>query len=194
MSKVSIIVPVYNVEQYLHQCLDSICGQTLDDIVIILVNDGSTDGSLAILNEYAKRDKRIIIIDKPNEGYGKSMNRGLDAASGEYIGIVEPDDWIEPDMYATLYSIAKTHEVDVVKCRFWEYGAESLTDKRISHMPEMDTGHVINPRKNPAIFAVIPSIWSSIYRRDFLNGKKSVFWSLQAHPSRIPRSIIKCGR
>ncbi len=175
MPKVSIIVPVYNVEQYLRQCLDSICGQTLADIEIILVNDGSIDESLNILNEYAARDKRIIVIDKPNEGYGRSINRGLDVAKGEYIGIVESDDWIESDMYETLYSIAKKHGVDVVKCRFWAYDAKSLTDRGLSHMPEMDTERVINPRKNPAIFAVIPSIWSGIYNRNFLCEKKIRF-------------------
>lgn len=90
--KVSILVPCCNVEKYLHQCLDSIVGQTLKDMEIIVINDGSTDGTLDIINEYAARDKRIRVLDKENEGYGKSMNRGLDMARGEYVGIVESDD------------------------------------------------------------------------------------------------------
>ena len=83
--KVSILVPCYNVEKYLPQCLDSIVNQTLKDIEIIVINDGSTDSTLDIIKQYAKNDKRIKIIDKENEGYGKSMNRGLDAATGEPI-------------------------------------------------------------------------------------------------------------
>lgn len=173
--KISVIVPIHNVEPYLRRCLDSICGQTLGDLEIIVVNDGSTDGSPSIINEYAAMDKRIAVIDKENEGYGKSMNRGLDAAKGEFIGIVEPDDWIEPDMYETLHSIATVHNVDVAKARHWTYDAKLLADTGMSHMPEMDTMRVINPRRNPAIFAVAPSIWSAIYRRDFLNGRKIRF-------------------
>ena len=87
--KVSILVPVYNVERFLPQCLDSLVAQTLEDIQIICINDGSTDGSLEILERYAAQDSRIEIIDKPNSGYGASMNCGLDAARGEYIGITE---------------------------------------------------------------------------------------------------------
>ena len=83
MAKVSIIVPTYNVEQYLEECLDSIVGQTLRDLEIICVNDGSTDGSLDILKKYAKADERIFIIDKQNAGYGCAMNDGLDRATGE---------------------------------------------------------------------------------------------------------------
>ena len=99
MVKVSIIVPTYNVEQYLAECMDSITGQTLRELEIICVNDGSTDGSLNILKKYAASDDRIIIIDKKNEGYGRAMNDGLDRASGEYVGIVEPDDYMDLHMY-----------------------------------------------------------------------------------------------
>ena len=96
--KVSILVPCYNVEKYLPVCLDSICRQTLKDIEIICINDGSKDSTLDIIKRYAKQDNRFVVIDKENEGYGKSMNRGLDVASGEYVGIVESDDWVELDI------------------------------------------------------------------------------------------------
>ena len=172
--RISVIVPVYNVEKYLRQCLDSIVGQTLDDIEIVVLNDGSTDGSLAIINEYAAKDERIQVIDKPNEGYGKTMNRGIEAATGEYIGIVESDDWIEPNMYETLYSIAKSHNVDVVKSRFITF--DDTTGKEdVIWMSEHDTERVINPRQSPAIFYVQPSIWSAIYKREFLNDKEIRF-------------------
>ena len=86
--KVTVLVPCYNVEKFLPQCLESLIGQSLRQLQIVCINDGSTDSTLAVLRSYAARDKRIQIIDKPNSGYGASMNRGLDAARGEYVGIV----------------------------------------------------------------------------------------------------------
>ena len=94
MAKVSILIPVYNQENYLEKCMETVRRQTLPDIEIICVNDGSTDRSLAMLKEYAAQDARIVLLDGPNGGYGKAMNRALDAAGGEYIGIVEPDDYV----------------------------------------------------------------------------------------------------
>jgi len=167
---VSVIVPIYNVEKYLRQCLDSIVAQTLVDLEIILINDGSKDGSLEIIREYAEKDKRIKVIDKPNEGYGKTMNRGIKAATGEYIGIVESDDWIEPDMYETLYGIAKLHSVDVAKSCFYFYDNETGKE---TNPPlwghELDAEQVFDPHQKPAVFYIMPSVWSAIYRRDFLN-------------------------
>ena len=107
MCKVSIVVPIYNVEKYLRQCLNSIINQTLKDIEIICVNDGSTDLSTQIINEFAEKDNRIKIINKENSGYGASMNRGFDSATGEYLGIVESDDYADPCMFEKLYGIAK---------------------------------------------------------------------------------------
>ena len=121
MAKVSIIVPIYNVEQYLVECMESIVHQTLKDIEIICVNDGSTDNSLKIIQDYAQKDNRIVIIDKQNEGYGKGMNDGLDKATGEYVGIVEPDDFIDEDMFFQLYTIAKQNDCEVVKSCWYNY-------------------------------------------------------------------------
>jgi glycosyltransferase involved in cell wall biosynthesis len=118
MAKVSIIIPTYNVEQYLKECMDSVVNQTLKDIEIICVDDGSTDSSGKILDEYAQKDSRIKVIHKENGGYGKAMNLGIDNATGEYIGIVEPDDYVELDMYKSLYNAAKEHDVDLVKADF----------------------------------------------------------------------------
>ncbi|MDR3177621.1 MAG: glycosyltransferase [Campylobacteraceae bacterium] len=173
---VSVIVPIYNVEKYLRQCLDSIVEQTLHDIEIILINDGSKDGSLAIMKEYAKQDERIKIIDKPNEGYGKTMNRGLDIAIGEYIGIVESDDWIERDMFEQLYKLAKQHDVEVVKSNFYKYttkDGERSEKERL--LPENDAEQIINPKERSNIFYCQPSIWSAIYKRAFLDKYKIRF-------------------
>ena len=105
--KVSLVVPIYNVERYLKKCLDSCTKQTLKDIEIICVDDGSTDKSYDIVKQYARKDKRIVPITKKNAGYGNSMNIGMDKARGEYIGIVESDDYVERDMCEFLYSVAK---------------------------------------------------------------------------------------
>lgn len=125
MVKVSIIIPVYNVEEYLVECMDSVTGQTLNDIEIICVNDGSTDSSLQILKKYRKKDERIILIDKENGGYGQAMNRGFEKASGEYVGIVEPDDYVPLNMYEELYEKASKYELDFVKADFYRFKRSS---------------------------------------------------------------------
>jgi glycosyltransferase involved in cell wall biosynthesis len=128
------------------------------------------------MQEYAARDKRVKIIDKPNEGYGKTMNRGLDAATGEYVGIVESDDWIEPGMYKALYSLAARHNVDIVKSNYFEYtAAGGEKNKKMRLLPESDVGQVIDPKERSDIFYCQPCIWSAIYRRDFLNKRKIRF-------------------
>src|SRR5574344_757344 len=110
MAEVSILIPIYNVEKYLEQCLESVCNQTLKDIEIICINDGSTDSSLKIIKDFQKNDDRVVLINKKNSGYGDSMNKGLEKATGEYIGIVESDDFIEKDAFEKLYSLAKKNK------------------------------------------------------------------------------------
>ena len=122
--KVSVVVPVFNVETYLPQCLDSILSQTLEDIEVICVNDGSTDNSLKILREYSLKDKRIKIIDKDNAGYGHTINIGMDMAKGEYIAIVESDDYILHDMLETLYLTADENNLDFVKSDYYRFYGE----------------------------------------------------------------------
>lgn len=114
--KVSVIIPVYNLEKYLGRCLGSVRSQTLKDIEIVCINDGSTDRSLDILQEYERVDPRIIIINKENEGQGTARNIGIDAANGEYIGFVDGDDWIEPEMYEKMYENAQKHDLDIQIC------------------------------------------------------------------------------
>ena len=115
MVKVSVVVPVYNAEQYLKQCLDSIQRQTLKDIEIIMIDDGSTDGSAAICRQYLS-DRRFSYYFKENEGLAAARADGLARASGEYIGFVDSDDWIEPDMYEKMYEAAKSNDSDIVFC------------------------------------------------------------------------------
>jgi glycosyltransferase involved in cell wall biosynthesis len=113
--KISVIVPVWNVEKYLRRSLDSICGQTLKELELITINDCSPDNSLAILQEYAAKDNRIKVINFPeNRGVSAARNAGIDAAEGEYLGFVDPDDAIEPKFYETLYNKAKERGADIV--------------------------------------------------------------------------------
>ena len=121
MNKISVIIPVYNVENYLSKCLDSVCNQTLKDIEIICVNDGSTDNSLNILNEYAKKDSRIKIISKENGGQATARNLGIKKVQGEYISFIDSDDFIEQDMLERLYIKAKDNNLDISMCKIATY-------------------------------------------------------------------------
>lgn len=114
MMKVSVIIPIYNTEKQLAKCLESVMAQTLRDIEIICVNDGSTDDSLNIVKKYAKTDSRIKIIDKENGGLVSARKAGIEAACGKYVGYVDSDDWIEPKMYETLYEYAERYKADMV--------------------------------------------------------------------------------
>ena len=111
--KVSVIIPVYNCQDYLKRCLDSLLNQTLEDIEIICVNDGSNDNSLNILREYQAKDSRFVVIDKENGGQSIARNTGIDIAKGEYIGFVDSDDWVDLDFYEKLYYTAKMHKADI---------------------------------------------------------------------------------
>ena len=174
MPKVSILVPAYNAEQYLRPCLDSIVCQTLADIQVILINDGSKDDTLTIMQEYAARDSRLLIIDKPNTGYGHSMNVGLDKATGEYIGIVESDDYILPEMYKALYAIAREHDLDFIKSdfiSFMEADGKRIDLNRKLHSDAAFYNRVIDPRlqENRPVFLSAINTWTGIYKKAFLD-------------------------
>lgn len=171
-ASVSIIIPTYNVSQYLRECMDSVINQTLQNIEIVCVNDGSTDNSLAILQEYAARDPRIVIVDKPNSGYGDSMNVGIDRATGEYIGIVEPDDYIALDMYEVLYSKARELNLDLIKADFNRFtGKGDDVQLTYNQLCEDDSyyNRIVNAKEDLTPFSFIMNTWSGIYKRDFLN-------------------------
>jgi len=122
MPKISVIIPVYNTEKYIRQCLDSVVNQTLTDIEIICVNDGSTDGSAQILEEYASKDSRIKIIQQKNQGAGETRNKGIKIAQGEYIAFIDSDDFLEEDhFYEELYNSAKSENADVAKGNYKDY-------------------------------------------------------------------------
>lgn len=165
--KVSVIVPIYGVEQYLRQCVDSILAQTLHDIEIILVNDGSPDACPQIIDEYAQRDSRIVAAHLTNGGYGRAVNHGIRMARGEYIGIIEPDDWAEADMYDILYRIATEHQVEVVRCNYYRY-TQAHGDEMVHMLPSQDMEKVISPKEHSDVFYCRATVWAALYHRPFL--------------------------
>ncbi len=113
---ISVIIPVYKVEQYLRRCVDSVAGQTHGNLEILMINDGSPDGSAAICEEYAQQDSRVRVIHQQNQGLSAARNTGLDAATGEYVAFVDSDDWIELDMLAALLAGLLEHGADIAGC------------------------------------------------------------------------------
>lgn len=167
--KISVLMPIYNASTYLRQSLGSVISQTLTDIEIICINDGSTDNSLEIIREYAEKDSRIVIIDKPNSGYGDSMNHGLDIAKGKYIAILEPDDWYETSMLKTLYDLATQNNLDVIKSDFYQYSNQTKQNKQYHLFKPSQCSKVVNNNEDNFIYSLQPSIWSAIYKRNFLS-------------------------
>lgn len=164
---VSIIVPVCNVEAYLPQCLDALLEQTLENIEIIALDDGSTDGSLGILREYGQRDGRLRVIAKDNEGYGATINRGVAEARADYIGIVESDDYPEPDMFQKLHSAAVRFDADLVKCDFFDTFEDG--ERVRGNLAGLPHGVVFDAVDEPQIMTITPSIWAALYRRKMID-------------------------
>ncbi|GKG99029.1 hypothetical protein CE91St54_09610 [Hungatella hathewayi] len=181
--KVSIIVPIYNVEKYLHQCLESIVNQTLKDIEIICVNDGSTDASLDIINEFVNKDNRVRVINKTNTGYGNTMNIGFDNAKGEYLGIVESDDYADPCMFEVLYKNAKKYDADVVKSGYYLYFSSpkeknikvEIASSIMCNKTICPTEDFKSKQEQVEFFNIKPTIWSSIYKTDFIRSNNIRF-------------------
>ena len=166
---VSVIVPIYNAEQYLRQCVDSLVRQTLKNIEIILVNDGSTDNSPAMCDAYAEQDKRVKVIHQENGGYGKACNTGLTAARGEYLGIVESDDYVEFDMYETLYSISGDTHSSIIKGSFYhEFQDGTNHFCSLEHITKKEKKHTLQAKDSLYLMIYESSIWSAIYKRNFI--------------------------
>lgn len=171
MEKISVLVPCCNVEKYVRECLDSIKAQTYTNLEVICINDGSKDSTGSIIDEYVAADSRFSVIHKPNSGYGDSMNKGLEKCTGDYIGIIESDDWIEPDMFETLLTTAKEHDLDLVRCG-WCEGPTGT--ERVELQDWVKKNVVCRPLDDDEIFLQQPSIWVSLYRRDLLEEGRKV--------------------
>lgn len=173
--KLSVIIPVYNAEEYLEQCLDSVANQTLREMEIICVDDESTDHSLEILRDYQKKDSRLVIIEQKNQGAGTARNNGIAAAKGEYLHFLDADDWMAENAYEVMYEKAKKNAVDVVKTRVYGIDAQNgeIIEKpfyNLSGVKEEEFDKVIcfadAPETLAGKVAVVP--WNGIYRREFL--------------------------
>ena len=168
MPAISVVIPVYNVAPFLREALDSLLAQTCGDFEAIAVNDGSTDNSLEILQDYAARDSRIRILDGPNGGYGKAMNRGMDAATGKYMAILEPDDYLPREAYAVLLPLAEQHRLDVVRgtyCTFYEEKGKRIIEY---YRPTIEAGRIFTPSREGNALETAAVTWTSLYRLDFL--------------------------
>lgn len=167
--KVSIILPVYNVAPYLRQSLDSIIAQTLADIEIICVDDGSTDDSGKILDEYKEKDNRITVIHKRNAGTGAARNDGLKIATGECIGFVDPDDWILPNMYERLYNILQDKELDIVMFTPDVFNDQTQKHEGFlyfqdSNFPKILDDKIFN-KDDISPFSYPMCVWNKLYRK-----------------------------
>lgn len=181
MSKVSIIVPVYQVGRYLCRCLDSLLCQTLTDIEIILVDDGSTDDCPRLCDAYRARDGRVRVIHQANEGLGSARNRGLDIAGGDFVGFVDSDDYAEPDMFERMYEEAFAHGADLVRVdHFRERADDKVTNG--TPLPPMREGVYdreglrrdlllpmlgLLPGDDGTRYASV-SVWRNLYRRSVI--------------------------
>lgn len=173
---ISIIVPIYNIEKYLPQCIESIIGQTYNDLDIILVDDGSTDASSIICDEYAKKDSRIRVIHKKNEGLVRARKTGIQAAYGEYIAYVDGDDWIEPDMMEKLLKKMIEQNVDLVMCGRYEDTGD-VSKELHQDFPEgrYDKGALIKEIYPRMIvgeeffdWKISPGVWDKLYKKEII--------------------------
>lgn len=187
MPFLSIIVPVYNVKPYLSECLDSILAQTFTDFEVLLIDDGSTDGSSAVCDEYVSRDSRIRCFHKENGGHMSARQEGFRKSSGSYIAFVDSDDWIDPAMYACMCAAAKEHSADMVCCNY----TAVTPKKQIKRRDFCNPGFYDKPRLEAEIYprllfsgiffhyGISPSLCNKLFRRTLL----------EEHLFRVPLTI-----
>ena len=166
MPKVSIIVPFYNVERYIEKCLETLVNQTLEDIEIILVNDGSKDKSIEIVNKFLEKyPEKLVYFEKENGGLSDARNYAIPYAKGEYIAFLDSDDYVEKDMYEKMYQLAKEENSDMVECDFyWEYPEKT----------KIDTGAIYNGKKE-MLEKVRVVAWNKLIKREILEKAKIEF-------------------
>ena len=164
--KVSIIIPVYGVEKYIAKCLDSLVNQTLDDIEIIVVNDGSPDNSQKIIDKYVKKyPDKVKSYIKENGGQGSARNYGIKYATGEYVGYVESDDYVEKDMYKKLYDKAKVDDLDIVVCG--SYNVVEETENKVVDLDKI----IFDDKKLNSFFGRM-AVWNKIYKKKLVENMK----------------------
>ena len=187
---VSVIIPVYKVEEYLERCIESVLGQTIDDLEIILVDDGSPDNCPRICDQYAEKDRRVSVIHKENGGLASARNAGMKNASGEYIFFLDSDDWLELDGLQYLYELGQKYQVDFVRYRAIRTGWPGMEENApciVEDIREMEGGiynknrilQEIYPRllaTSQLTFGPIVGVWGSLYKREFLKKNQLFFY------------------
>lgn len=168
---VSVLIPSLNSQDYIEQCLESVLNQTLENIEILCIDAGSSDGTLDILNNLADKDSRIRIFNSDKRSYGYQMNIGLDNSNGEYIAIVESDDFIDENMFSELYALANEYDADISKTTFYHYYDELNGEEFIKVNPTKKNIKATDAfvlEEEPLFIAGHPSIWAGIFKKDFL--------------------------
>lgn len=194
MPKISVVIPVYNVERYLHECLDSVLSQMFNDIEVICVNDGSTDGSFEILQEYAQRDGRVAVLTQENKGLSAARNAGLSASLGEYVYFLDSDDFISPDVLGEMYGISHENKLDILcfdGISFFE--TKELREKHSFFIGYAQRkGEYPGIVSGPSLFSAMlknrdfqPSVCLQLFRRDFLSGAGIDFYEGILHEDNL---------
>jgi len=191
--KISVIVPIYNAEKYLVKCLNSIVSQTYENIEIILVNDGSTDSSRDMMNEYAARDNRIIAIDKENGGIGSAYEAAFQKMTGEYVSFVDSDDYIELNMYEELVQVADGSNADIVQFNMIKVdedgnriGIEEFGDINYNNMEQLFEDHYMK--------RFHPSLGCRIFKQGLLKNAKLLKQNIGIDELLITQAIIGCNK
>ncbi|MBP3847839.1 glycosyltransferase [bacterium] len=174
MPKISVIIPIYNVEKYLRQCLDSVVNQTIKDIEIICVNDGSTDNSQAILNEYAKKDERFVVINQVNQGLSVARNNGLNSATGKYVAFIDSDDYLLNNNYfEKLYNACEKYNADIAVA-----GIIRGNNRSSKYIYKVEKEEVTNDYKDKLLLCDVPDsnyVWNKLYKRESLLATGIIF-------------------
>jgi glycosyltransferase involved in cell wall biosynthesis len=166
---ISIIVPVYNMEKYLDRCMDSVLNQTYTNIEVILVDDGSTDSSPKMCDEYAEKDSRIKVVHKENGGLSDARNAGLKVATGAYIGYVDSDDWIEPDMYERMYNACVKNDAQLCVCRYFsEYDGKTVSGGTGKETVFDREGILRTYICGSDDYIIYNSVWSKLFKRELV--------------------------
>lgn len=191
---VSVIIPVYNVERYIHRCLDSLIAQTLRDIEIICVNDCSTDASLRILREYEERDDRVVVIDLPrNIRQGGARNIGIRKARAAYLGFVDSDDWVAPEMYERLYALARESGAELVCGDYFSYYGESDIRPQVNIRP--DVFSLSRDEQNKCFIVEGCRLWTNVIKKELFFRHELFFpEELSYEDNAVVTALYVCAR
>ena len=179
MDKISIIIPVYNVEQYVKKCLESVLNQTYSNLEVLIINDGSTDNSAYICQEYADKDTRIRLFHQENRGLSSALNIGLEHFTGDYLGFVDSDDWVEPDMFETLYNLIKSKKTSIsIASFYYDKDNVSFPVKNKNHIPDdviSKKNMLLYPLQRDMYPGFCGYVWNKLYSADIIKASNLKF-------------------